>query len=221
MDNLAHPDFWLALLQIVSINLVLSGDNAAVIALAARRLQPNLRRRAVIMGSVTAVILRIALVFLAAELLSQPYLQTIGSILLVWVAYRLVQPEKKNGEERPAREYDPMDAIRVIVVADVIMSLDNVLSLAAVARGDWLLLTLGLLTSIPLILVGSDLLIRLINRFPVIVALGGGLLGYVAGDMLISDPAWQKLPWLGEAWAHDTIPVVLAVVIVLAAFRKV
>jgi YjbE family integral membrane protein len=215
LDNPAHLEFWLALFQIISINLVLSGDNAAVIALAARRLQGSLRHQAIIIGSLGAVLLRVLLTVVAVQLLAIPYLQTMGGILLLWVAARLVRSHGKKPANVKDNSATLQEAVRAIIIADVVMSFDNVLSLAAVARGSWLLLTIGLLTSIPLIMVGSTLLMKLMTRYPAIITLGAGLLGYVAGDMLLSDPLWQHMDFLQNAWIHNSIPALFALGIIL------
>ncbi|MBW8066647.1 MAG: YjbE family putative metal transport protein [Ferrovum sp.] len=191
--------FWLALGQIIVINLILSGDNAAVIALAAHRLEPAQRGIALWWGSLGAVGLRIGLTFLAASLLAWPGIQLLGGAVLLWVAYGLGAPE-----EAPVAGDTPVEgrwrAVRTILVADLFMSLDNVLSLAGVARGDHLLLVLGLLTSLPLVVVGSSLLLRLFERFPWMVVLGAVLLAQVGGEMLASDSLWQRLSW--GHWPH-------------------
>ena len=215
MDSPAHLEFWLALFQIISINLVLSGDNAAVIALAARELRGRQRHQAIIIGSLGAVVLRVLLTVAAVQLLTIPYLQTVGSILLLWVAARLVRPHGQKALDAKDNSATLQEAVRAIVIADVVMSFDNVLSLAAVARGSWVLLIIGLLTSIPLIMVGSTVLMKLMTRYPVIITLGAGLLGYVAGDMLLSDPLWQHSDVLRNAWIHNGIPVLLALGVIL------
>lgn len=215
MDSPAHLEFWLALFQIISINLVLSGDNAAVIALAARELRGRQRHQAIIIGSLGAVVLRVLLTVAAVRLLTIPYLQTVGSILLLWVAARLVRPHGQKALDAKDNSATLQEAVRAIVIADVVMSFDNVLSLAAVARGSWVLLIIGLLTSIPLIMVGSTVLMKLMTRYPAIITLGAGLLGYVAGDMLLSDPLWQHSDVLLNAWIHNGIPVLLALGVIL------
>ncbi len=210
----------MALFQIIGIDIVMSGDNAAVIALAARNLRGRRRRTAVFLGSLGAVILRVLLTFGAVQLLTLSYVQTLGSLLLLWVAYRLVLPGKRQEPGEEIRDPGLMEAVRAIIVADVIMSLDNVLGLAAVARGNWFLLTIGLAISILLIVVGSSVLMRLMMRYPVIVIMGGALLGYVAGDMLLSDPIWNALAWLKDPWVHNSLPVMLATVIALFGVRR-
>ncbi len=220
MDTAASSAFWVALFQIVGIDLVMSGDNAAVIALAARNLRGRRRNAAVFLGSLGAVILRVLLTFIATRLLTLSYLQTLGALLLLWVAYRLVLPGKRQEVGEEVRQPGLMEAVRAIIVADVVMSLDNVLGLAAVARGDAVLLIIGLTISIFLIVVGSSVLMRLMTRYPVIVIMGGALLGYVAGDLLLSDPLWQDLSWLKDSWIHNSLPMMLATVIALFGVRR-
>ena len=198
----------------------MSGDNAAVIALAARHLRGRRRHTAVFLGSLGAVVLRVLLTFVAVQLLTLSYVQTLGSLLLLWVAYRLVLPGKSQVPGEEVRDPGLMEAVRAIIVADVIMSLDNVLGLAAVARGNWFLLTIGLVISILLIVVGSSVLMRLMTRYPVIVIMGGALLGYVAGDMMLSDPIWNGLDWLKGSWVHNSLPLMLAALVALFGVRR-
>jgi YjbE family integral membrane protein len=220
LDAFTSSGFWVALFQIVGIDIVMSGDNAAVIALAARHLRGRRRRTAVFLGSLGAVVLRVLLTFGAAQLLTLSYVQTLGSLLLLWVAYRLVLPGKRQEPGEEVRDPGLMEAVQAIIVADVIMSLDNVLGLAAVARGNWFLLTVGLAISILLIMVGSSVLMRLMTRYPVIVIMGGALLGYVAGDLLLSDPIWHALAWLKAPWVHNSLPVMLAIAVALFGMRR-
>ncbi len=220
MDTLTSSEFWVGLLQVVGIDIVMSGDNAVVIALAARNLKGRQRRTAVVFGSLGAVILRILLTVIAARLLTLSYLQTVGSFLLLWVAYRLVLPTGRLEKGDLQREHGLIEAVWAITIADVVMSLDNILGLAAVARGNWVLLTIGLAISIFLIVVGSSLLLRLMTRYPVIVIMGGALLGYVAGGLLLSDPIWHSMEWLGKPWIHNSLPMLFAAVIALFGMRR-
>ncbi len=225
MSEFFTGEFWLALLQIISLNLILSGDNAAVIALAAKDLRPTQRRWAVWLGGVGGVLLRVLLTVVAVKVLAWSYVQTLGALLLFWVAWRLVAEPRIGEQQTPLQNASQVAssglgrAIWTIVVADLVMSLDNVLSLAAVARGNWGLLVLGLLTSVPIILLGSELLMRLMRRYPAVIFLGGGLLGYVAGDMLLSDPAWVQMHWVHEPWIHHALPVVLAILMIGLGLR--
>lgn len=180
--------FWLALLEIIWVNILLSGDNAVVIALAARTLPAKQQRTAIALGSTGAIVLRIILTIVAAKLLLLPWLKLIGGLLLLYIGISLLLPEKED--EGPAKEYNSLwSAIRTILLADLVMSLDNVVAVAAAAHGNLVLLIFGLAISIPLVIFGSTLLLKVIERLPIIVWLGGALLGYIAGEMLVSDPA--------------------------------
>ena len=197
--------FWVALLQIIGVNIILSGDNAVVIALAARSLPQRQQKLAIILGSIGAIVLRVILTFFAAVLLTLPYLKIIGGLLLLWIGVQLLEPEDDEGGVEAKDNL--IAAVRTILMADLIMSLDNVLGVAAAAKGNLLLLILGLGISIPLIIYGSQLILKLFERFPIIITAGAGLLGWVAGEMLIEDPTiapWIKehahiLEWIGPA----------------------
>jgi YjbE family integral membrane protein len=210
---LSMPDFWLALLQIILINIVLSGDNAVVIALASRSLPPAQQRKAILFGSIGAIVLRIVLTFFAVYLLSLPFLKLAGAGLLLWIGVSLL---KEDDEETDLEGHSNLGAaIKTIIVADLVMSLDNVIGVAAAAKGNLVLLIIGLGVSIPLIIYGSTLILKLMNRFPVIITIGAALLGWVAGEMAFSDPA------IG-AWAEShhnlhLIPPVLCALLVIAA----
>lgn len=186
MEFLQTTDFWIGLLKIVWINIILSGDNAVVIAMAARSLPPQQQRTAVLFGSGAAVVLRILLTVVAAKLLALPYLQIIGGLLLLWIGTQLLSGEEEgDGEDK---EYGSMlAAVRTILLADLVMSLDNVIAVAAAAQGSMVLLILGLAISIPLVIFGSTLMIKLMERFPIIVMLGAALIGWVAGETIVSD----------------------------------
>jgi YjbE family integral membrane protein len=204
MEMLQSAVFWIGLLKIIWINIILSGDNAVVIALAARSLPPHQQNKAVIFGSGAAVALRIALTVVAAKLLALPYLQIVGGLLLLWIGVQLLGDEDEG--EGEAKEYGSlMAAVRTILIADLVMSLDNVIAVAAAAKGSMTLLILGLAISIPLVIFGSTLMIKLMERFPVIVVLGAGLIGWVGGETIISDTALHGMlaadPWLHYAGA--------------------
>ena len=214
MEMLQSAEFWIGLLKIIWINIILSGDNAVVIALAARSLPPQQQTKAVVFGSGAAVVLRILLTVVAAKLLALPYLQIVGGLLLLWIGVQLLGDEDEG--EGEAKEYGSlMAAIRTILIADLVMSLDNVIAVAAAAKGSMTLLVLGLAISIPLVIFGSTLMIKLMERFPVIVVLGAALIGWVAGETMISDTALQALltadPWLhyGAAAAGAAFVVIV------------
>jgi YjbE family integral membrane protein len=179
--------FWLGLAKIIGVNIVLSGDNAVVIALAARSLPAHQQKAAVLWGSGAAVVMRIILTIFAVALLSLPWLKIVGSLLLFWIGVKLLVPEE-GGDNVNASD-NLMSAIRTILIADLVMSIDNVIAVAAAAQGSYTLLILGLAISIPLVIFGSTLLLHLMERWPVIITIGGGLLGFVAGEMLVTDPA--------------------------------
>lgn len=208
------PRFWISLGEIMLVNIILSGDNAVVIALAARALPEHQRKLAVVWGSVAAIAMRVVLTIVAAEMLRLPYLKLVGSGLLFWIALKLLAPEEESGKGLSDHD-DLIAAIRTILLADLVMSLDNVIAVAAAAKGDNLLLMLGLGISIPLVIFGSTVILRLMDRFPIIVTLGAALLGFVSGEMLATDPALAGWPPLAhESPLHTIIPIAGAVLVV-------
>jgi YjbE family integral membrane protein len=193
--EVATQAFWLGLLKIIGVNIVLSGDNAVVIALAARSLPAKQQKAAVLWGSGAAVVMRIILTIFAVALLSLPWLKLIGSLLLFWIGIKLLIPEDEGADINASDNL--IAAIKTILIADLVMSIDNVIAVAAAAGGSMTLLILGLAISIPLVIFGSTLLLHLMERWPVIITIGGGLLGFVAGEMLVTDPALTG--WLSGA----------------------
>src|SRR6202165_3380049 len=191
--ELGTPQFWLAVLEIIMINILLSGDNAVVIALACRNLTRRQRRRGVFWGVLGAIVLRIGLTFFAMSLLRNPYLKLIGGALLLWIGIKLIA-EGEGGEHDVKASDRLLAAIWTIIIADLVMSLDNVMGVAAAAKGDVPLIVFGLIISIPIVVFGSQIVMRLITRFPILVLAGGGLLGYIAGEMMVEDPA--VAPWV-------------------------
>lgn len=214
MELLQTADFWIGLVKIVWINIILSGDNAVVIALAARSLPPEQQKKAIFFGSGAAVVLRIVLTVVAAKLLQLSYLQVIGGILLLWIGTQLLGDEDE-GEDGGSENGGLMAAVRTILIADLVMSLDNVIAVAAAAKGSMLLLILGLAISIPLVIFGSTLMIKLMERFPIIVMLGAALIGWVGGETIVSDVALQETlaanPWLHYAAAAAGAALVLGI----------
>jgi YjbE family integral membrane protein len=205
MEFLNNADFWIGLLKIIWINIILSGDNAVVIALAARSLPPAQQQKAVLFGSGAAVVLRIVLTLVAAQLLALPYLQLVGGALLLWIGIQLLGDNHEG--EGEAKEYGSlMAAVRTILIADLVMSLDNVIAVAAAAKGSTTLLILGLAISIPLVIFGSTLMIRLMERFPIVVTFGAGLIGWVGGETMISDNVLVSTVE-GAHWLHYAGPV--------------
>lgn len=181
-------EFWVALGEIVLVNIVLSGDNAVVIALAARGLPPKQQKNAVLFGSGAAVLMRIVLTIVAVEMLRLPYLKLVGAVLLLWIGVQLLLPEKEEDDGLgEGASSSLVAAIRTILIADLVMSLDNVIAVAAAAQGNVVLLVLGLAISIPLVIFGSTLMIKLMERFPIIVVLGAALIGWVGGETIASD----------------------------------
>ncbi len=178
-------------LQIVWINILLSGDNAVVIALACRGLDARRRRWAIFGGSAVAVVMRIALTFFVVKLLGLPYLKLASGLLLLWIAFDLLRSHHKN---KVAAAGSIWGAVRTIALADAVMSLDNVVAVAAAARNSLPLIVFGIAVSVPLIVWGSTLILKLLKRFPLLVVAGAALLGWVAGEMIASDPAWEALP---------------------------
>lgn len=221
----SQPHFWIGLLQIIGIDILLSGDNAVVIALACRSLPPHQRRRGIILGAGAAIVLRIIFAAFIVHLLAVPYLKIVGGALLFWIAIKLLLPEEGDGGDGvdPARNL--FQAVKTIVIADAVMSLDNVVAIAAAAKGEIVLLALGLVISIPLIVYGSTLILKLLDRFPIIVAAGGALLGYIAGETVVTDIV--LVDWVHEnaAWLHYAAPVggaafVVAAGLIIARLRR-
>jgi YjbE family integral membrane protein len=214
MELLQSADFWIGLIKIVWINIILSGDNAVVIALAARSLPPAQQKKAVLLGSGAAVVLRIALTVVAATLLQMSFLQIIGGLLLLWIGVQLLSDEEE-GDGHAKEHGSLMAAVKTILIADLVMSLDNVIAVAAAAKGSMLLLILGLAISIPLVIFGSTLMIKLMERFPVIVTVGAALIGWVGGETIVSDVALKGLaaanPWLHYAGAGIGAALVVGV----------
>jgi len=213
--ELFTPPFWVAALEIIVINILLSGDNAVVIALACRNLPKKQRVMGIFWGVIGAVVLRIVLTFFAVQLLQLPYLQLIGGALLVWIGIKLIAEDEGDGHEVQASDR-LVSAVKTVIVADLVMSLDNVIGVAGAAKGSLVLLIFGLVISIPLVVVGSQLIMKLLERYQWLVIAGGGLLGYIAGEIATEDTAVK--PWIGaNAPALHYIAPVLGVVVVVAA----
>ncbi|MBL8333718.1 MAG: TerC family protein [Rubrivivax sp.] len=211
MELLSSPEFWVALSQIILINIVLSGDNAVVIALASRALPPSQQKKAILFGSAGAIVLRVVLTFFAVYLLTLPYLKLVGAALLLWIGVGLLTSDDDDGDIKG--DANLWAAIKTIIIADFVMSLDNVIGVAAAAKGNVPLLVFGLVISIPLIIFGSTLILKLMTRFPVIVTLGAALLGWVAGEMAISDPSITD--WAKDHHAmHTVLPILGAIGVV-------
>ena len=190
LATLSDPEMWTALVKIAIINVVLSGDNAVVIALACRSLNPKDQRKAFIIGTAGIVVLMTLLTAFAAALMTVPYIQLVGSVLLVWIGIKLLLPEEGDDDLKGSSNF--WEAVRTIIIADIVMSLDNVLGMAGAAKGHYGMLFLGLLITMPLILFGSAMLMKLMERFPVFITIGAALIGYVAGEMVIGDLATHE-----------------------------
>ena len=186
-EMLGSPEFWLGLAKIIGVNIVLSGDNAVVIALAARSLPQQQQKLAIFWGSGAAIVMRIVLTLFAVTLLGLPWLKLIGSLLLFWIGVKLLVEEE--GDENIDSSDNLIAAIKTILIADLVMSLDNVIAVAAAAQGNMVLLVLGLAISIPLVIFGATLLLKLMERYPVIITIGAALIGMVAGEMLVTPKA--------------------------------
>lgn len=212
MEFINSPDFWIGLMKIIWINIILSGDNAVVIALASRSLPPEQQRQAIMIGSGAAVVLRIVLTVVAAQLLAMPYLQIIGGILLLWIGVQLLNEEEDDDDGEP-KASSMMTAVRTILIADLVMSLDNVIGVAAAAKGDQILLIIGLAISIPLVVFGSSMMIKMMERFPVIVVFGAGLIGWVGGETIVSD-VFLKDVLAANGWLHYAAAAVGAAFVV-------
>lgn len=211
-------DFTVILLQIIAIDLLLGGDNAVVIAMACRKLPPHLRTRAIVIGTFGAIVARVLLLAVAIYLLSLPWLKIVGALLLLWIGIKLVANQEENEEVSSSGSL--WRTAVTITVADVIMSLDNVLAVAAAGKGHLLLVALGVLISIPIIVAGSKLVLAILNRFPPVVLLGGALIGWIAGAMLVTDPTIIRL----FPAAPDALPTIAgaagAALVIAAGLRR-
>ena len=201
MEQFLTPEFWLAVGQIIMIDILLGGDNAVVIALACRKLPPAQRRAGILWGTAGAILLRVVLIFFALTLLKLPFLKIVGALLLLWIGIKLLVPEDDGDHEIQASD-KLWAAVKTVIVADFVMSLDNVIAIAGAAEGaadghQMPLVIFGLLVSIPIIVWGSQMVIKLMDRFPAVITIGGMLLGWIAGTMAVTDPAVAG--WLSDA----------------------
>lgn len=217
MHFLGVPEFWAALLKIIGVNIILSGDNAVVIALACRSLPPRQQKMGIIFGAGAAVVLRVIFTFVVVALMAIPYLKFAGGLLLFWIGYKLMQPEDEGDKDVTAAS-NLFGAVRTVLIADAVMSLDNVIAVAGAAEAyppaKEVLIGLGLLISIPLVVFGAAILIKLIARFPIIVVLGAALIGWVGGEVIVTDPAW--IGWVDEHahWLHWAGPALGAAAVI-------
>jgi YjbE family integral membrane protein len=213
--DIVSPEFWVAVLQIIAIDIVLGGDNAIVIALACRRLPKEQRNRGIFWGVFGAIALRVVLISFALTLLAIPFLKIIGALLLVWIGIKLLQPEPENSTHEIDASTTLLGAIKTIIIADVVMSLDNVIAIAGAAKDSVGLVIFGLIVSVPIIVWGSKLIMRLMDRFPIIIIIGAGLLGWIAGDMAITDVAINEWVSTNAIFLHWFSPVCGALIIVI------
>jgi YjbE family integral membrane protein len=201
--------------KIIVINLLLSGDNAVVIALACRNLPVGLRKKGILFGVGGAIVLRIVLTFFAVSLLALPYLKLVGALLLLWIGIKLIVPEEEHSAVSIQTDTRLLGAVKTILIADLVMSLDNVLGVAAAAKGNVPLLVFGLVISIPIITWSSQLVLKLIDRFPLIINAGGALLGYVAGEMLVGEALFESLVETRH-YLHWLVPAFCAALVLVA-----
>ncbi len=209
-----NPQFWIAVMQIIAIDIVLGGDNAVVIALACRRLPEHQRKLGIFWGVFGAIILRVVLIFFALSLLAIPYLKIVGAALLLWIGIKLLQPESEGAHEIDAST-TLIGAIKTIIVADAVMSLDNVIAIAGAAKDEIGLVIFGLVISVPIIVWGSQLVMRVMDRYPITIVIGAGLLGWIAGDMVVTDVATKEWVNTQAKYLHWMAPVVAALVVIV------
>lgn len=205
----------IAVLQIILIDILLGGDNAVVIALACRKLPPQQRNRGILWGVVGAIGLRILLIFFAVQLLALPYLKLVGAALLIYIGIKLLVPDRDDEPEVAASAH-LLTAIRTIIVADAVMSLDNVIAIAGAADGRIGLVALGIAISVPIIVWGSKLVLALMDRYPIVILIGGALLGWIAGGLWIEDPALHRWVASWPAWSHTISSVAGALLVTVA-----
>ncbi|BEP51418.1 MULTISPECIES: TerC family protein [Variovorax] len=213
MEQFMTPEFWVAVGQIIMIDILLGGDNAVVIALACRKLPPAQRTKGILWGTAGAIALRVILIFFALTLLAIPFLKLVGAALLLWIGIKLLAPDHDDAHGNIQSSDKLWGAVKTVIVADLVMSVDNVIAIAGAAQGagqahQMPLVIFGLLVSIPIIVWGSQLVIKLMDRFPIIITLGGMLLGWIAGTMAVSDPALSNTAawtWVPKLPQTDTI----------------
>lgn len=219
MELLSNPQFWLGLGQIIWINIILSGDNAVVIALAARGLPPQSQKRAIFWGTAAAVLLRVVLTIVAVKLMQLPWLQVVGGLLLLWIGVQLLNGDDGEGSQGHGGG-SLLTAIRTILVADLVMSLDNVIGVAAAANGNLTLLVIGLAVAIPIVVFGSTLMLKIMGRFPIIVTLGAALIGWVGGETLVSDQMIAPLVPAHSLGFYAAAALGALVVVALGKFQQ-
>ena len=214
MPEITSSLFWIAVLQIIAIDIMLGGDNAVVIALACRKLPPEQRNKGIFWGVIGAIGLRVAMIFFALQLLALPYLKIVGGLLLLWIGVKLLVPEDDDHESIEGGT-TLLAAIKTIVVADAVMSLDNVIAVAGASHGSIVLVTFGILVSIPIVVWGSKIVLTMMDKFPIVITLGAALLGWIAGGMLLTDPAMPGALAKSVPYANYVFSAVGAVLVVV------
>jgi YjbE family integral membrane protein len=212
--DLASPQFWIAVFQIIAIDIILGGDNAVVIALACRRLPEKQRNLGIFWGVFGAIALRVVLIYFAFTLMAIPFLKIVAALLLLWIGIKLLQPEPEGNGHEISASATLLGAIKTIIIADAMMSLDNVIAIAGAARDSVVLVTFGLAVSVPIIVWGSKLVMRLMEKFPVTIFIGAGLLGWIAGHMSITDAVSREWVNNNAAFLHWAAPGAGALLIV-------
>lgn len=221
--DFTSPAFWVAVVQIIAIDIVLGGDNAVVIALASRRLPPAQRKLAIFWGVFGAIALRVVLIFFALQLLQIAYLKIVGALLLFWIGLKLMAPQDDGDHEIDASS-NLFGAVKTIIIADAVMSLDNVIAIAGAAKDSIGLVVFGLLVSVPIIVYGSKLVLMLMDRFPIVIVAGAALLGWIAGDMFVHDVVVKEWMLASAPWLKYGAPLAGAILVVLVGkliYRRV
>jgi YjbE family integral membrane protein len=213
--DLASPQFWIAVLQIIAIDIILGGDNAVVIALACRRLPEKQRNLGIFWGVFGAIVLRVVLIYFAFTLMTIPFLKIVAALLLLWIGIKLLQPEPEGNGHEISASATLLGAIKTIIIADAMMSLDNVIAIAGAARDSVVLVVFGLVVSVPIIVWGSKLVMRLMEKFPVTIFIGAGLLGWIAGHMSVTDAVSREWVDNNAAFLHWVAPAGGALLIVV------
>jgi YjbE family integral membrane protein len=214
MLDIATTAFWIAVAQIIMIDILLGGDNAVVIALACRKLPEEQRKKGIFWGVAGAIGLRIVMIFFALQLLAIPWLKIVGAALLFWIGIKLLQPEPDEGHDEIDGATTLMGAIKTVVIADAVMSLDNVIAVAGAAHGSMTLVVFGILVSIPIVVWGSQLVLKLMDSYPIVITIGGGLLGWIGGGMIPTDPALPPELLANVPYAKTTLAIAGAVFVV-------
>lgn len=213
--DFSSPQFWVAVLQIIAIDIVLGGDNAVVIALACRKLPEKQRNKGIFWGVFGAIGLRVVLIFFALTLLAIPFLKIVGAVMLLWIGIKLLHPESEGSGHEIDASVTLLGAVKTIIIADAVMSLDNVIAVAGAAKDSMGLVIFGLVISVPIIVWGSKLVMKLMDRFPLTIVIGAGLLGWIAGDMSVTDVATREWVNTHATFLHWMAPACGALMVVI------